>query len=357
VTATDPTVRVCPRCGSAAGPEEFCAGCGLHLALLAELPTWQEWRAGGAARDGAPTRKPASLKPLLHPTETSRLVLATIAALAPPVIVVIAVIARGAAIELVALAAAIAFFAGSIWIGLQIYRARMLGHTVKVDPTSLPELNALIEDVRDTLQYHERVDVYVADKGSQPIVTTSYLGTRIIVIEGGLVAELMEPPKRAQLTFLFGRAIGALRAKHMRLDLLVVLLNAFNVLRYPSLFIVPWYRATTYSGDQIGMMCCADPEAALEATRRLLVGKEIAAQMHVADVLPQVNLVQRRWLPRLAQLFLAEPHTTNRYANLLCFARYHDPDAWEHLRNSVDAEAVRQFDAVWARSPYRHRAV
>ena len=348
MTATDPMVRVCPRCGSAAGAEDHCTGCGLHLAALAELPTFDEWRARAA--------RPASLKPLLHPTETSRLVLATIAALAPPLIVIVAVIAGGALIELVGLAAAVAFFAGSIWVGLQIARARMLGQTVKVDATSMPELNALLEDVRDTLDYHDRVDVYVADKGSAPIVTTSYLGTRIIVLEGGLVAELMEPPKRAQLTFLCGRAIGALRAKHMRLDLLVVLLNAFNVLRYPSIFIVPWYRATTYSGDQIGMMCCADPEAALEATRRLLVGKEIAAQMGLADVLPQVDLVQRRRLPRLAQLFLAEPHTTNRYANLLCFARYHDPVAWERLHDSVDADAARLLDAVWARSPYRHRA-
>jgi hypothetical protein len=183
----------------------------------------------------------------------------------------------------------------------------------------------------------------------------SYLGTRILLIEGGLVSELLKPGRSAQLTFLIGRSIGALRAKHSRLDLLVILLAFVDALKYVSLFLRPWYRATVYSGDQIGMVCCSDLDAALQATRRLLVGGDLAAELHAGTVLPQACLVQRRLLPRLVQLTDAEPHVTNRYANLICFARYHDPMLWERLRASVDVEHAQALERLWERSPYRRR--
>lgn len=153
--------------------------------------------------------------------------------------------------------------------------------------------------------------------------------------------------------FLIGRAVGALRAKHARLDLLVLFMQAANALKFVSPLVLPWYRATTYSGDQIGMVCCGDAAAALEATRRLLVGKECAREIGTAAILPQAWLVQRRVLPRLAQLLSNEPHTTNRYSNLVCFTRFHDPDVWERMRGRMDADEARMLDMIWARSPHR----
>ena len=41
----DPSTRVCPRCGEAAGEEEYCQTCGLHLAVQPELPTAADWRS------------------------------------------------------------------------------------------------------------------------------------------------------------------------------------------------------------------------------------------------------------------------------------------------------------------------
>lgn len=39
------TERVCPRCGTAAGDNDYCSKCGLHLAEEAELPTREQWEA------------------------------------------------------------------------------------------------------------------------------------------------------------------------------------------------------------------------------------------------------------------------------------------------------------------------
>src|ERR1043166_4698448 len=107
----------------------------------------------------------------------------------------------------------------------------------------MPGPRARLDGVRTSLDYHKRIDVYVIDKAPAPIAMTSYLGTRIILIEGGLVAELLKPGRSAQLTFLIGRSMGALRAKHLRFDLLVLLLQTVDWFKYVSPFLRPWYRA------------------------------------------------------------------------------------------------------------------
>jgi hypothetical protein len=369
--------RVCPRCGEPAGVEETCEGCGLEIGLLRELPSRAQWLAGdhatagpsGPPRPGAPAidtavrprppalvrptlRSAASIAPLLHPTEVSRLALAlAAAALALVIPVVILVEADGVTSIIEALVVLIA----TIWIGIQLSRARLLGRSVRVEASTFPAVETIVNEVCETLDYRRRLEVYVTDKVAGGIVTTSLLGTRLIVIDGELVADLLRPGKQPQLTFLIGRSIGALRAKHMRLEVVIRILQAAEVLKYVAPFIRPYYRATAYSGDQIGMMCCGDLAAALEATRRLLVGAGMASELAPGSVLPQALLVSRRVLPRLVQLLAVEPHVTNRYANLLCFGRYHAPELWSRMTASMDARERQCLEQIWLRSPYRFR--
>jgi len=347
-------VRVCPGCGADAAHDDVCRTCGTNLAGLRELPTRDEW----LARKRAPSGRAPSVRSLLHPTETSRLILAVTAAgltLASFLFLAVAAHAASALPMLAGLAIFVMLLAASLWFAQQLLRARLLGQSVKVAADSLPELHALVEEVKATLHYRRRVDVYVSDKQPTPIITTSYLGTRMILLEGDFVAGLMQDPNRPQLVFLVGRAIGALRAQHQRLTFLLLLLEGLDILKFPAPFILPWYRATTYSGDQIGMVCCGDAEAALAATRRLLVGRDLAGQIHTGDVLPQVCLVRRSFLPRLIQLFLSEMPDTNRYANLLCFVRYHDPELWQRLRAAMPSREVQLLEHLWSRSPHRRR--
>jgi hypothetical protein len=372
--------RVCPRCGTPAGAAENCADCGLRIAALRELPSRAEWLARSvpatatknattpsASPAVAPTlplaispqpqaygvRTVSSLAPLLHPTEPSRLALALIAAglaLLFPFLILIHTGGIGVILEFLAIVI------GSIWVGIQLSRARLLGRSVRVDASTFPEVQAIVAEVCATLDYRRPLEVYITEKVTPSIVTTSLLGTRLIVIEGSLVADLLAPAKRPQLTFLIGRSIGALRARHMRLEVLIRILEAAEVLKYVAPFIRPYYRATAYSGDQIGMMCCSDLEAALEATRRLLVGSEMASRLTAGAVVPQALLVKQRVLPRLVQLLAVEPHVTNRYANLLCFGRYHAPALWSQMSDSLDEYERRCLDEIWQRSPYRWRA-
>jgi Zn-dependent protease with chaperone function len=349
---------VCPRCGSLANSHEFCSGCGLRVAVLPELPTRAEWEARGPVAEIQMPPEPAvvpSVAPLLHPGERPRLVLAVAASVVAIGLLGRLFLAAHAAAFLLQLLGILVFAFGSLWITQQVLRARLLGRSVKVDADTMPELQAVLDDVRSILHYTRSVDVYVIDKAKRPIVMTSYLGTRIILLEGDLVAELLAPGKRPQLTFLLGRSIGALRAQHTRVDLLVYLLQAVDALKFAKPLILPYYRATTYSGDQIGMMCSGDYDAVLEATRRLLVGGRLAAEVPAGAVLRQACLVQRRLLPRIAQLFSPEPHITNRYANLLCFGRYHDPELATRIQRTLDVHQLGELELLWQHSPYRRR--
>jgi hypothetical protein len=291
------------------------------------------------------------IRPLLHPTESSRFALAIVASLLAIGLPLIVIVSAGtAAIFLLLLA--LGFFLASIWFGMQIGKARLLGRSVRVDEHSFPLLQDVIDEVRATLGYQRRFEVYVCRTGGVEISSTSLLGTRIVLIDGDLLAELSEPAKLPQLKFLIGSHVGAMRARHDRVDLLVLIMGWAEVLKYVNLLILPYYRATAYSGDQIGATCCADVHAALEVTRRLLVGPKTAGDLPDGAVMPQAMLVKRRILPRLVQLTMPSPHITNRYANLLCFARYHDPDWWQALRAAMDEREAFQLDAIWRDSPY-----
>ncbi len=298
----------------------------------------------------APTIAP-SIRPLLHPTEHSRFALAIVASLFALGLPLIVIVSSGT-IAILALLLVLGFFLASVWFGMQIAKARLLGRSVKVDEHSFPLLQDVIDEVRATLGYRRRFEVYVCRTGGAEITSTSLLGTRIILIDGDLLAELSEPAKLPQLKFLIGSHVGAMRARHDRVELLVLVMGWAEVLKYVNLLILPYYRATAYSGDQIGATCCADVHAALEVTRRLLVGPKTAGDLHDGAVMPQAMLVKQRILPRLVQLTMPSPHITNRYANLLCFARYHDPEWWQALRAAMDEREALQLDAIWRRSPF-----
>lgn len=292
-----------------------------------------------------------SIRPLLHPTEASRFALAIVAslvALGLPLLILISADTAAIFVLLVVLGV----FLASIWIAMQIGRARLLGRSVHVDAYSFPLLQSVVDEVQATLSYRRRFEVYVCRTGGAEISSTSLLGTRIVLIDGDLLAELSEPAKLPQLKFLIGSHIGTMRARHDRVELLVLIMGWAEVLKYVNLLILPYYRATAYSGDQIGATCCADVHAALEVTRRLLVGPKTAGELRDGAVMPQAMLVKLRILPRLVQLTMPSPHITNRYANLLCFARYHDPDWWETLRETMNEREAAQLDAIWRRSPY-----
>jgi hypothetical protein len=166
------------------------------------------------------------------------------------------------------------------------------------------------------------------------------------LIEGGLVAELLKEGQYAELTFLIGRHLGQLKARHERLQWILIVISTIDSLKFLSYFIAPYYRATAKSGDQIAAACCGDIRATAWIMNRLLVGKELGPQLDIRGVLDQAVTVRSRVLPRLAQMFQYAPHTTNRYLNLLAFFSRTAPQQIEAWRATLDPATASRLVAV-----------
>src|SRR3954447_399858 len=120
MTAVQDRVRVCPRCGSPAETHDFCVACGLHLAVLPELPSMGEWKMRMAAPAAMPRGRVASVRPLLHPSETSRLILAILAAFVLTGGLVAIAVAEDGAPVLLGVTVIIMVIGASVWAGQQI---------------------------------------------------------------------------------------------------------------------------------------------------------------------------------------------------------------------------------------------
>lgn len=153
-------------------------------------------------------------------------------------------------------------------------------------------------------------------------------------VGGGPAAGSQATPARIPAGVEFGR----LKARQRQFTLVVAWIEVREDLGLLRLFLTPYFRATTYSDDQIGTACCDDIPAAGAMMNRILVGKDLSPSLAISGVLDQAARVRSRWLPRFAQLAMNEPHLTNRHLNLMAFAERTSPaarprrtsTAWNH---------------------------
>ena len=323
------------------------------MRLMLAHPTRRQPRANPAPRAARHCARVPDLAWLRHPSERSRLVLAVAASM---MLAGLAVVLFAKRVErdqvLWTMAAGPAALALG-WAVLQVARAQLLGNAVRVTPDSLPELAEVIEDVRTRLGYHRRVDVYVTDRVSGLMSLTSLFGTRIILIEGDLVASLLENGRRSELTFLIARFVGALQSQRDRfvpLRLLVTITRSIGVV---NILIWPYDRAVVYSGDQIGLAVSGDLDAALNALDRLLVGGSLGPSVRDAGVFDQASQIRRRALPRMAQLFHRRPHLASRYVNLMAFAERHAPEQRAATVAAMGEAGATQLGALANRTAHR----
>jgi hypothetical protein len=139
-----------------------------------------------------------------------------------------------------------------------------------------------------------------------------------------------------------------LKARHTRWSPYLLALELSGLPKLVFLFIYPWYRATTYTGDRIAYACCGDLDVSLEAVYRVLVGKETAPHLRAAGLVQQALVVRRKFILRLSQLLRRVPHATNRYLDLLSFAASYDAAVFDTFRTSL-GESPGETDGVFAR--------
>jgi hypothetical protein len=301
----------------------------------------------------ASTSAVVDVRQLLHPRERARfwMALATLTVVGGLTIVA-AIRSGGWGIVGVAASAVILAWA-SFWIALQLHRARLLGRYLRVTDRSLPALDGIISDQRRRLAFSRRVDFYVADEVDGLISYTSYFGTKIVVIKGDLVADLEDGDRRVQSVYLVGSVLGSLAAKHLRFTPLLIAISALTKVKIFNLLLSPYFRATRYSGDNIGLFLCGSPGAGVQVMHRMLVGKELCPTVNTRGLLDQATEVRHRLLPRLTALFGNEPNLTDRYLNVLNYLDHQFPSEALQWRRGLDSATSAVVARQLAHSPYR----
>jgi hypothetical protein len=311
----------------------------------------------------APTRPPGlDVAALRHPTESSRFALACVASAAVVAIAVAVLLASGLAGVLAIILVTVALVILLIRLTLTLWRISLLADAVKVTAATLPEIHAVVTEVRERLGYDRRLDVYVVDRinrvltgAGSPVAMTSFFGARVIVIEGEAIGDLSVARGRQQLVFLLATFVGALKARHAQWTPVLVALQASGVAKLAWPFIYPWYRATVYTGDRIAYACCGDLDVSLQAAYRVLVGKEIAPHLRAGGLVEQALAVRRSRVLRLSQLVRQAPHATNRYLELLSVAAVHQPAEFAGFQSTVGPVAT-EVSAVATRLGSRRRS-
>ncbi|MEU9119893.1 hypothetical protein AB0C96_08525 [Streptomyces sp. NPDC048506] len=294
--------------------------------------------------------QPFPLERIRHPHEASRRKLATATTMLTYLIgciFLIGALSNG----LVGLTILIVLII-SIWFGILLWRARLLGGAVKVTAESFPEINDTLNSLRQRLDYQKDIDLYVSDNVDGKAQLLSLLGHRVIIIDGGFAKELQEE-EYARLRFMMGSFVGALKARHLRFTLLTTLLDQLNKLKFASPLLNPYIRATIYTGDQIGYLCSGSLESSLAVLTRYMVGKEMTPELSPPGILKQAALVQNQALPRYSQLLQSSPHLVNRYVNVIAFAARVRPTEYKTFESGLDSAPRQLLHTLLSTSPQR----
>lgn len=279
------------------------------------------------------------IRKCIHPKETSRFWLAMLVVL--PVTLLYIVLTRSIGLLIVPI---ILFFT---WFAVRIFRAHLLGSFAEISPDNFPEVHDLLEQIRYFLDYPKKVEAYVFQNGDVNTFLIRRFRTRIILLPHELLVDTLEGKGQIQLIYLLARAVGHLKAKHLRIWWLNLLVESFEKLVFLNIFLYPWERATQYSGDRIGLAVCSDLEAAIMAMNKLMLGNKLAEKTTLSGALKQRQKLRGTFFGWIAEAFSTHPHLTNRIESLISWSRNYNPDLYERLLNNQpnreQIESLLQF--------------
>jgi Zn-dependent protease with chaperone function len=318
-------IRFCERCGgSRKEGDRFCVDCGVEFPIRASndetLPSIdlrQDREAPSSTPPHAGSTTPLlgesipddALRGWAHPLERRRVPLAVLGAVPLIIIAILAsVFTFGGFL--------IAFLVG-LWLTGRITEARLRGGAVVVSKYNFPEIAEQIEILRARLGYPKEVRAFVVQDGAINALLWRVFGRKYLALNTGLV-ESMTARERE---FVIARFMGTLRSGHLRFHEVAGFIEAFDNLWGLNLLVVPYLRATVYTGDRVGLMTCGSFEACRSAFEKLMLGPKLSSKVSMSGLLEQAQALRTTPFRVLAILFSSHPHMTDRYWELFSFAQ------------------------------------
>ncbi len=287
------------------------------------------------------------IRKCIHPKEKSRywLAVGTITVIILPVIVlyIIGTLIKQSLPTILAIVVVLNIFFWS-WVVMRIFRAYLLGSCAEVSHDNFPEIYGLLEKIRTHLDYPKKIEAYIFQEGDVNAFLVRRFRTRIILLPHGLVANMLEGKGQVELKWILSRFVGHLKAKHLRFWWLNILIESLEKLRFFSILLYPWERATQYTGDRIGLAVCSDLNATIIATNKLMLGNELAERTTLLGALKQREKLKGSFFGWIAECVSTHPHLTNRIASLISWSNDYNPALYE--RFMANQSKRRQIESL-----------
>lgn len=245
----------------------------------------------------------------LHPDEPSRATLAVVGILPVVAFALLVIVSSFGLVAIIVL--------GSLWLTGRIVEARLRGGAVIVSEDNFPEIAERTEAVSQQLGYKKPVTVFVVQDGEINAFLWRVFGRKYLALNSGLV-QAMSPDEQ---TFIIARFIGALQARYLRFHEAASFVSGLERLWVLNVLILPYLRTTVLSGDRVGLMVCGEFDTARRCLDKMLIGNDLWGRLSLDGVLAQGQELRQTIFRTLSTLFSAHPHMTDRYIELVTYAR------------------------------------
>ena len=267
----------------------------------------------------------------IHPNEDSRFAIALLFGI--PGVIIAAVILLSPFILFLIL---IVFM---YWLVLTIAKYNLMANAVKVSENNFAEIYQTVEEVRNLLDYQKSVPVFIIEEGSVNAFFAKFFRIKFIILSSRL-AESMTNENIIQMKWIITRFIGSLKTRQFKEELLMFIFNSIESLQVFNFFLLPFSRATQYSGDNIGLLVCEDLDEVILAFNKLMLGKHLAKDINFKGLLEQGQEIEGSVFTFLARMGSTHPHMINRYLNLLAFAERKFPDQFIKYTKAFDQSTL-----------------
>jgi Zn-dependent protease with chaperone function len=265
-------------------------------------------------------------KEAIHPKENSRFTLVLIFCIPVAVIGLLLVIAS---LGFILIYVFLLLFI--VWFSSSVLKAHLIGNSIKVSSTNFPEIHNTYIEVKTILSYTKDIPIYIVPGGTVNAFLHKFYKTNFIVLNSKLVEGMSTNSDINQMRWIIGRFIGALRAKHQRLDFLRIIIESIERIRFFNVFIFSYERKTQYTGDNIGLLVCESVEDAFIAFDKCIIGNTLAQRVQFEGIVEQGKELDDSFFSLIARVFSRHPHLVDRYINLLAYAQKAYPEQFKEF--------------------------
>lgn len=256
------------------------------------------------------------------------------------------------------------------WFGERSARHLFTANSVRTSDKQYPEIHALLTEVLETLDWHERPQLYIRQA---PEVNAFAIGfDKPFIVVNSAMVELLD---RDELRFILAHEVGHIISGHttyrtIALILLTVGLNGLPFLAGLALLpfqiaLLEWYRKSELSSDRAGLLGIQDVRTAQLAFMKMAGGGKLGDTLDLDTFLEQAReyeLDEGAWdkvLKVLNTAFRDHPFATVRAAELQRFVdsgQYERILSGEYPRRGTEQEQSLAEDMREAAGHYSDKA-